>query len=101
MNERVINEFTIRVSKAKNYLQDLNNQCEQLKHEADKLKKDLEIADTEKHEAERINAKLKQKYLSSKATTEEGNFIKVELGLEKKRQEDEELTKLRKLKKNL
>jgi len=74
MNEKVINEFTVRVSKAKNHLSDLTTQCEQLKREAEKLKKELEIADQEKQEAEKVNEKLKLKYLSSKVSSEEGIF---------------------------
>ena len=72
MNEKVINEFTVRVTKAKNHLQDLTTQCEQLKHEAEKLKKELETADMQKQEAEKLNEKLKLKYLSSKVSNEEG-----------------------------
>ena len=74
MNEKVINEFTVRVTKAKNHLQDLTTQCEQLKHEAEKLKKELEAADAEKREAEKANEKLKLKYLSSKVSSEEGSI---------------------------
>ena len=72
MNEKVINEFTVKVNKAKNYLQDLTSQCEQLKREAERLKKELDIADNEKLHAEKINDNLKKKFISSKAITDEG-----------------------------
>ncbi len=75
MNEKVINEFTVRVSKAKNHLQQLTGQCEGLKREAERLKKELEAADAQKRDAEKTNEKLKLKYLSSKVSNEEGSHI--------------------------
>ena len=72
MNGRVISEFAAKVNRTKNHLQNLTNESEQLKKKADKLKKDLEIADSERHKAAKHNENLKQKYLSSKVTTEEG-----------------------------
>jgi hypothetical protein len=39
MSEKVLNEFTLRLTKAKNQLQDTTNQCELLRKEAIRLKK--------------------------------------------------------------
>jgi hypothetical protein len=48
MAERVLNEFTVRVGKAKNQLQETTNQCEILKKELLKLKKVAELLGTRK-----------------------------------------------------
>ena len=74
MSKRLINEFARRVNKAKNYLQDLNEQCESLRQETDKLKKELNSADNENQCAQKVSTQLNRKLLSSKANNEEGTL---------------------------
>ena len=76
MTERILNQFTVRVNKAKNQLQETSVQCDQLKKELIKLKKvyckkELEAAEKEKEEAIKLQDSMKLKYQSAKLESEE------------------------------
>ena len=71
MSEKILNEFAVRLNKSRTQLQEVCNQVETLKKEANKLQKQLEEASSEKNQAERVQEELKQKYITTKVSNEE------------------------------
>lgn len=93
MSEKILNEFAVRLNKSRTQLQDVCNQVENLKKEAMKLQKQLDEANHERAQAERLQEDLKNKYISTKVSNEEES--------ERHQAEQNELNNLRKLKRKL
>ena len=93
MSEKILNEFAVRLNKSRTQLQDVCNQVEGLKKEASKLAKELDEANREKNQAEKIQEELKMKYISTKVNNDEESKKHVE--------EQNELNQLRKTKRQL
>lgn len=93
MSEKILNEFAVRLNKSRTQLQDVCNQVDNLKKEACRLQKNLEDSNNEKMQAERVQEELKQKYITAKANNEDES--------ERHKEEQMELSNLRKLKRKL
>eukprot|EP00347_Sterkiella_histriomuscorum_P009638 403340443 len=93
MSEKILNEFAVRLNKSRTQLSEVCNQVENLKNEAQKLQKELDQANLEKIQAERLQDELKHKYINTKVLNEEES--------ERHQQEQNELNNLRKLKRKL
>ncbi|CDW82404.1 rna 3-terminal phosphate cyclase [Stylonychia lemnae] len=91
--EKILNEFAVRLNKSRTQLQEVCNQVETLKKESNKLQRQLDEANQEKAQAERLQEELKHKYINTKVCNEEES--------EKHQQEQNELNNLRKLKRKL
>mmetsp|Transcript_30232 Transcript_30232/g.34335 ORF Transcript_30232/g.34335 Transcript_30232/m.34335 type:complete len:187 (-) Transcript_30232:122-682(-) len=93
MNEKILQEFTVRIAKSKTQLRDVNQQCDKLRTEAAQLEKELEHLTNEKRLAERREEDLKVSFINKKVSNEEEN--------EKNQYRKENLTMLRMKKKQL
>lgn len=49
MSEKILNEFAVKLNKSRTQLQEVCNQVDTLKKEAQKLQKELDLANMEKN----------------------------------------------------
>ena len=71
MTEKILNEFAVRLNKSRTQLQEVCNQVETLKKEAGKLQRQLDDANIEKVQAEKLQEELKHRYINTKVSNEE------------------------------
>jgi len=93
MSEKVLQEFSTRLLKAKSLLDNTKNQCLVLKKEALKLEKEYEEIQNQRKSAEMMEESLKNHYLQIKNSNDQESL--------KNAKEYEELNSLREMKKKL
>ena len=91
MSDKLLSEFTSKLNRTRNVLQDINRQCSFMKKDLKKLEGELAVATAEKDKALQTEENLKIHFISTKVLYDEEH--------EKQVNEHERLVKLRRLKK--
>ena len=73
MTDKIFNEFTVRLNKSRTQLTDVCQQVDTLRKEASTLQKQMDEANADKLQADKVQKELKVKYIASKTQNEKEN----------------------------
>ena len=99
MTDKILNEFAVRLNKSRTQLSDVCTQVDTLRREAATLQKNMDEANQEKLQAEKVQKELKVKYIATKTQNEKENerFLTEQTMLKNLRKQKLELTKRKEL----